>query len=89
LNGGEKRLDGYCESTNTAYEFHGCVFHGCSICDRDQVKPPRTNQSMEELYALTMRKKVIHRKLGNEIQMYLGTRVYKTNESKQGIEEVC
>ena len=32
-NGGEKRfgnysLDGYCEETHTAYEFHGCYWHG-------------------------------------------------------------
>ena len=32
-NGGEKRfgnysLDGYCEETHTAYEFHGCFWHG-------------------------------------------------------------
>ena len=32
-NGGEKRvapysLDGYCEETNTAYEFQGCFWHG-------------------------------------------------------------
>ena len=32
-NGGEKRvghysLDGYCEETNTAYEFQGCIWHG-------------------------------------------------------------
>ena len=37
LNGGEVRLpgtryklDGYCQETNTAYKFHGCVFHGCT-----------------------------------------------------------
>ena len=32
-NGGERRvgsysLDGYCEETHTAYEFHGCFWHG-------------------------------------------------------------
>ena len=32
-NGGEKRfgnysLDGYCQETHTAYEFHGCFWHG-------------------------------------------------------------
>ena len=37
-NGGEKRvghysLDGYCEETNTAYEFQGCFWHGKDICD--------------------------------------------------------
>ena len=37
-NGGEKRvgrylLDGYCEETNTAYEFQGCFWHGkrCNV----------------------------------------------------------
>ena len=35
-NGGEKRverysLDGYCEETNTAYEFQGCFWHGKSM----------------------------------------------------------
>ena len=37
-NGGEKRighysLDGYCEETNTAYEFQGCFWHGKDFCD--------------------------------------------------------
>ena len=32
-NGGEKRvarysLDGYCPQTSTAYEYHGCFWHG-------------------------------------------------------------
>ena len=67
LNGGEVglpgtsyKLDGYCHETNTAYEFHGCVFHGCPRCfpeDREETKHPLTHQSMSELYALTMKKK--------------------------------
>ena len=37
-NSGEKRvegysLDGYCEETNTAYEFQGCFWHGKDLCD--------------------------------------------------------
>ena len=37
-NGGEKRvghysLDGYCEETNTAYEFQGCFWHGKDFRD--------------------------------------------------------
>lgn len=37
LNGGEIALgsyliDGYCNITNTFYEFHGCYFHGCPKC---------------------------------------------------------
>ena len=67
LNGGERsllgtryKLDGFCHETNTAYEFHGCVFHGCPQCfpeDREETKHPLTQQSMSELYALTQKKK--------------------------------
>ena len=37
LNGGEiilgpYRIDGYCEETNTFYEYHGCYWHGCPKC---------------------------------------------------------
>jgi len=39
LNGGEMRVgpqqvlvDGYDASTNTVYEFHGCLWHGCVKC---------------------------------------------------------
>lgn len=33
-NFGNKRqkVDGYCEETNTIYQFHGCYFHGCKYC---------------------------------------------------------
>jgi hypothetical protein len=74
LNGGEVkvagiryRLDGYCATTHTAYEFHGCLYHGCPTCyptGRSDFVHPRTKQSMEELYALTLRKKTALRSLG-------------------------
>ena len=61
-NGGEKRvepysLDGYCEETNTAYEFQGCFWHGCPECfkDRDTVNPI-SQKPMEELYMNTKKK---------------------------------
>ena len=67
LNGGEVRLagtryklDGYSQETSTAYEFHGCVFHGCTQCfpeDQEEMKHPLTCQSISELHALTMKKK--------------------------------
>ncbi|XP_041366927.1 uncharacterized protein LOC121381654 [Gigantopelta aegis] len=67
LNGGEHqvpgthyRLDGFCAKTNTAFEFHGCLWHGCRHCfphERSNTIHPRTNQSIEELYALTCRKR--------------------------------
>ena len=37
VNGREKRIgklpvDGWCAKTRTAYQFHGCYFHGCPKC---------------------------------------------------------
>ncbi len=74
LNGGEKtlvgtryKLDGYCEETNTTYEYHGCVFHGCPVCfpvDREETVHPMTKQSLKELYALTQKKKSYIENLG-------------------------
>ena len=46
LNGSEKKLtidnksykvDGFCEETNTIYEFYGCFWHGCPKCDRPNI----------------------------------------------------
>ena len=71
LNGGEKkiildghhyRLDGFCEKTNTCYEYHGCIYHGCVTCyseNRDLFTNPYTRQSMNELYTITMKKKTL------------------------------
>ena len=41
INGREKRIgkhrvDGWCSETKTAYQFHGCFFHGCP-CTREEV----------------------------------------------------
>ena len=74
LNIGEKhlpgtryKLDGYCQETNTAYEYHGCVFHACPTCfpdDREERVHPLTNQSLKELYALTQKKRAYIEGLG-------------------------
>ena len=26
------KVDGFCEETNTVYEFEGCFWHGCDAC---------------------------------------------------------
>ena len=74
LNEGEKtipgtgyKLDGYCRETNTAYEYHGCIFHGCPVCfsdSREETYHPLTHQSLNELYALTLKKKAHLENLG-------------------------
>ena len=45
VNGREKRIgnlpvDGWCAQTRTAYQFHGCFWHGCPKCHAD---PEETN----------------------------------------------
>ena len=74
LNEGEKtipgtryKLDGYCRETNTVYEYHGCIFHGCPVCfsdNREETYHPLTNQSLDELYALTLKKQTRLENLG-------------------------
>ena len=54
-NGGEKRigrikLDGWCESTQTAYEFHGCMYHGCPKCYTDVTFNAVLHESMGTTY---------------------------------------
>ena len=66
-NGGEQTVltpaaayfvDGFDAETNTVYEFHGCLFHGCPKChpnrdDKHYCSPDRT---LEELYQATWNK---------------------------------
>lgn len=28
----DRYVDGFCEETNTVYQFHGCFYHGCETC---------------------------------------------------------
>ena len=37
----ELLVDGWCAETHTAYQFHGCYFHGCPKCHTD---PEETNK---------------------------------------------
>ena len=60
-NSGEKRvgnyrLDGFHEETNTAYEVHGCFWHGCMKCySRDTVNTVN-GKTMHDLYEATLEK---------------------------------
>ncbi|CAG2238521.1 unnamed protein product [Mytilus edulis] len=67
LPGTRYRLDGYVEKTKTAYEFHGCVVHGCPQCypqDRSSTKHPLTKHTMNELYYATKRKEMFLKRMG-------------------------
>ena len=59
VNGREKRIgklpvDGWCAETRTAYQFHGCFWHGCPKCHADPEETnPKNNKTMAELLANT------------------------------------
>ena len=67
LTGTRYKLDGYQEETNTAYEYHGYVFHSCLECfsdNRDDTYHPLTNKSLNELYAFALKKKAYIEQIG-------------------------
>lgn len=74
-NGGEfcvpgtkYRVDGYHARTNTIFEFYGDCFHGNPKLYLKTAYPnPFRNKTAAELYAATMRRERILRKLGYEI----------------------
>ncbi|KAG1684186.1 Nephrin [Nymphon striatum] len=56
--GSRYRLDGFHAETRTAYEFHSCMYHGCLFCYENRGHMVlHLNQTVEELYRLTMLKK--------------------------------
>ncbi|PFX30059.1 hypothetical protein AWC38_SpisGene5144 [Stylophora pistillata] len=66
-NGGEQSIianpfsyhvDGLDSTTNTVYEFHGCLYHGCRTCfpDRMQFSFANPDRTMDALFSCTMRK---------------------------------
>ena len=65
LNGDEKKLtiddktykvDGFCEETNTVYEFYGCFWHGCPKCYRPNIMNSKNQKDMGTLNGLTVEK---------------------------------
>jgi hypothetical protein len=75
LNGGEiiipntsYRADGYCEETNTIYEFHGDYYHGnLDIFSPEDKCHPYNNKTAQELYDNTQKKHQILLSLGYNV----------------------
>ena len=72
FNQGEKRVgqhglpvDGFCELTNTVYQFHGCVFHGhkCNLTSGMEVNP-LSNVDLKVLHIETQKKEEYIKALG-------------------------
>jgi hypothetical protein len=48
-------VDGFCEQTNTVYEFYGCVYHGCPLCfDGANDHPFHSERKMCDVYEATI-----------------------------------
>ena len=68
-NGGEQQVrtstnvyfvDGLDSYTATVYEFHGCIYHGCTNCypNRDIKHHAAPDRTVEELYRATLEKRM-------------------------------
>ena len=71
-NVGERRegpyfLDGCCEETRTAYEFHGCFYHGCPKCFPADTHNPVSGLTMHELYERTQVKTMFLKQRGWQV----------------------
>ena len=76
LNGGEKTLpfgkvDGFCQETNTVYEFQGCFWHGCEKCFSNDTINTKNQLDMLTLRKRTQNKNVKIRNNGfNLVEVY-------------------
>ena len=80
LNGSEKKLtignktykvDGFCEETNTVYEFYGCFWHGCPKCYRPNIINTKSQKDMGALNDLTVEKRDTIKNAGyNHVSTY-------------------
>ena len=80
MNGGEEKLtiddktykvDGFCEETNTVYEFYGCFWHGCPKCYRPNIINTKNQKDMGTLNDQTIEKRDTIKNAGyNHVSAY-------------------
>ena len=76
VNGREKRIgnlpvDGWCAQTRTAYQFHGCFWHGCPKCHADPEETnPKNGKTMAVLLADTKKHTAYLRRHVKVIEMW-------------------
>ena len=74
-NGREKRIgklpvDGWCAETRTAYQFHGCFWHGCPKCYDKNETNPKNNKTMATLLADTKKHTTYLRRHVKVVEMW-------------------
>ena len=76
VNGREKRIgnlpvDGWCAQTRTAYQFHGCFWHGCPKCHADPEETnPKNGKTMAVLLTDTKKHTAYLRRHVKVIEMW-------------------
>ena len=74
-NGREKRVgkllvDGWCAETRTAYQFHGCYFHGCTDCYEPQETNALNGKTMAKLLEDTKKNTAYLRRHVHVVEMW-------------------
>ena len=74
-NGREKRIgklpvDGWCAQTHTAYQFHGCYFHGCPKCHQPEERNKLNGKTMVTLLANTKKHTAYLRRHVKVVEMW-------------------
>ena len=75
VNGREKRIgklpvDGWCANTRTAYQFHGCYFHGCTNCYEPQETNALNGKTMAKLLEDTKKNTAYLRRHVKVVEMW-------------------
>ena len=75
VNGREKRIgklpvDGWCPETRTAYQFHGCFFHGCPKCYDQNETNSMNGKTMATLLEKTRCSTAYLRRHGEVVEMW-------------------
>ena len=75
VNGREKRIgklpvDGWCAETRTAYQFHGCYFHGCTNCYEPQETNTLNGKTMATLLEDTQKNTAYLRRHVHVVEMW-------------------
>ena len=75
VNGREKQIgklpvDGWCAKTHTAYQLHGCFFHGCPKCYYENEMNSVNGKTMAELLANTKTHTAYLRRVVDVVEMW-------------------
>ena len=67
---GKPLVDGWCVETRTAYQFHGCYFHGCRDCYEPQEMNTLNGKTMAQLLDDTKKNTTYHRRHVEVVEMW-------------------